>query len=97
MLELEKIQFLEKINSSKKCLCKQLFRFFFPSLLIYLFLFFQSPEAKIALERPRIPPLTNSKVPREIRQRYLDVFIDECLKNTSDHKLAFDMVGFTCT
>ncbi|XP_067413686.1 RNA exonuclease 1 homolog isoform X1 [Emydura macquarii macquarii] len=46
----------------------------------------QSPS----LKRPVIPTEFGAKVPTNIRQRYLNLFIDECLKFCSSSQEAFD-------
>ncbi|NWU12850.1 REXO1 exonuclease, partial [Cephalopterus ornatus] len=46
----------------------------------------QSPS----LQRPVIPTEFGAKVPTNIRQRYLNLFIDECLKFCSSSQEAFD-------
>ncbi|XP_072261060.1 RNA exonuclease 1 homolog isoform X2 [Pyxicephalus adspersus] len=43
-----------------------------------------------ALKRPVIPTEYGAKVPTSIRQRYLNIFIDECLKFCVSEKEAFD-------
>ncbi|XP_040178521.1 RNA exonuclease 1 homolog isoform X3 [Rana temporaria] len=43
-----------------------------------------------ALKRPVIPTEYGAKVPTSIRQRYLNIFIDECLKCCVSEKEAFD-------
>ncbi|XP_018427739.1 PREDICTED: RNA exonuclease 1 homolog, partial [Nanorana parkeri] len=43
-----------------------------------------------ALKRPVIPTEYGAKVPTNIRQRYLNIFIDECLKFCVSQKEAFD-------
>uniref|UniRef100_A0A8D0HAC0 RNA exonuclease 1 homolog n=1 Tax=Sphenodon punctatus TaxID=8508 RepID=A0A8D0HAC0_SPHPU len=43
-----------------------------------------------SLKRPMIPTEFGSKVPTNIRQRYLNFFIDECLKFCSSAQEAFD-------
>ncbi|RMC00814.1 hypothetical protein DUI87_22498 [Hirundo rustica rustica] len=43
-----------------------------------------------ALQRPVIPTEFGAKVPTNIRQRYLNLFIDECLKFCSSSQEAFD-------
>ncbi|XP_077188168.1 RNA exonuclease 1 homolog isoform X2 [Paroedura picta] len=43
-----------------------------------------------ALKRPVIPTEFGAKVPTNIRQRYLNLFIDECLKICSSQQEAFD-------
>ncbi|XP_068089964.1 RNA exonuclease 1 homolog isoform X3 [Hyperolius riggenbachi] len=42
------------------------------------------------LKRPVIPVEYGAKVPTTIRQRYLNMFIDECLKFCCSHQEAFD-------
>ncbi|XP_042335819.1 RNA exonuclease 1 homolog [Sceloporus undulatus] len=42
------------------------------------------------LKRPVIPTEFGAKVPTNIRQRYLNLFIDECLKSCSSQQEAFD-------
>lgn len=44
------------------------------------------------LQRPVIPTEFGAKVPTNIRQRYLNLFIDECLKFCSSSQEAFDKV-----
>ncbi|KAG1706978.1 RNA exonuclease 1 [Nymphon striatum] len=46
--------------------------------------------AAASAKRPTIPISFGSKVPSNIRQRYLNIFIDECLKIYPDHQDAFD-------
>lgn len=43
-----------------------------------------------SLKRPVIPAEFGAKVPTNIRQRYLNLFIDECLKIASSEQEAFD-------
>ncbi|KFO84889.1 RNA exonuclease 1, partial [Buceros rhinoceros silvestris] len=43
-----------------------------------------------SLQRPVIPTEFGAKVPTNIRQRYLNLFIDECLKFCSSSQEAFD-------
>ncbi|XP_038239741.1 RNA exonuclease 1 homolog isoform X2 [Dermochelys coriacea] len=43
-----------------------------------------------SLKRPVIPTEFGAKVPTNIRQRYLNLFIDECLKFCSSSREAFD-------
>ncbi|KFP83524.1 RNA exonuclease 1, partial [Acanthisitta chloris] len=43
-----------------------------------------------SLQRPVIPAEFGAKVPTNIRQRYLNLFIDECLKFCSSSQEAFD-------
>ncbi|XP_053155860.1 RNA exonuclease 1 homolog isoform X2 [Hemicordylus capensis] len=43
-----------------------------------------------ALKRPVIPTEFGAKVPTNIRQRYLNLFIDECLKSCPSQQEAFD-------
>ncbi|NXF79902.1 REXO1 exonuclease, partial [Sclerurus mexicanus] len=45
-----------------------------------------------SLQRPVIPTEFGAKVPTNIRQRYLNLFIDECLKFCSSSQEAFDKV-----
>ncbi|KAJ7425011.1 RNA exonuclease 1 like protein [Willisornis vidua] len=45
------------------------------------------------LQRPVIPTEFGAKVPTNIRQRYLNLFIDECLKFCSSSQEAFDKVS----
>nr|XP_028569290.1 RNA exonuclease 1 homolog isoform X1 [Podarcis muralis] len=42
------------------------------------------------LKRPVIPTEFGAKVPTNIRQRYLNLFIDECLKSCTSQQEAFD-------
>lgn len=42
--------------------------------------------------RPTIPTEYGSKVPSNVRQRYLNQFVDECLRIYPDEKDAFDRV-----
>ncbi|XP_066492335.1 RNA exonuclease 1 homolog [Tiliqua scincoides] len=42
------------------------------------------------LKRPVIPTEFGAKVPTNIRQRYLNLFIDECLKSSPSQQEAFD-------
>ncbi|XP_044309362.1 RNA exonuclease 1 homolog isoform X2 [Varanus komodoensis] len=42
------------------------------------------------LKRPVIPTEYGARVPTNIRQRYLNLFIDECLKMNLSHQEAFD-------
>ncbi|KAG6934795.1 RNA exonuclease 1 -like protein [Chelydra serpentina] len=44
----------------------------------------------VSLKRPVIPTEFGAKVPTNIRQRYLNLFIDECLKFCSSSQEAFD-------
>lgn len=45
-----------------------------------------------SLKRPIIPTEFGAKVPTNIRQRYLETFIDECVKFCSSEEDAFQMV-----
>ncbi|XP_055514525.1 RNA exonuclease 1 homolog [Leucoraja erinacea] len=49
-----------------------------------------TPTLKSSLKRPTIPTEYGSKVPTNVRQRYLNVFIDECLKFCTSEQMAFD-------
>uniref|UniRef100_UPI00398E3FD3 RNA exonuclease 1 homolog isoform X1 n=1 Tax=Pristiophorus japonicus TaxID=55135 RepID=UPI00398E3FD3 len=49
-----------------------------------------APTLKSSLTRPTIPTEYGSKVPTNVRQRYLNVFIDECLKICGSEQTAFD-------
>ncbi|KAF4110082.1 RNA exonuclease 1 homolog isoform X2 [Onychostoma macrolepis] len=44
-----------------------------------------------AMKRPVIPAEFGAKVPTNVRQRYLNIFIDECLKFCSSEQHAFQM------
>ncbi|KAK9970786.1 hypothetical protein ABG768_026700 [Culter alburnus] len=44
-----------------------------------------------AMKRPVIPAEFGAKVPTNVRQRYLNIFIDECLKLCSSEQEAFQM------
>lgn len=44
------------------------------------------------MRRPVIPTEFGAKVPTNIRQRYLNTFIDECIKFCPSEDAAFDMV-----
>ncbi|XDV49192.1 hypothetical protein PO909_018490 [Leuciscus waleckii] len=44
-----------------------------------------------AMKRPVIPAEFGAKVPTNVRQRYLNIFIDECLKFNSSEQGAFQM------
>ncbi|XP_026098826.1 RNA exonuclease 1 homolog [Carassius auratus] len=44
-----------------------------------------------AMKRPVIPAEFGAKVPTNVRQRYLNIFIDECLKFCSSEQEAFQM------
>ncbi|KAI4872301.1 hypothetical protein NFI96_027729 [Prochilodus magdalenae] len=44
-----------------------------------------------SMKRPVIPTEFGAKVPTNVRQRYLNVFIDECLKFCPSEKAAFQM------
>ncbi|XP_026125384.1 RNA exonuclease 1 homolog [Carassius auratus] len=44
-----------------------------------------------AMKRPVIPAEFGAKVPTNVRQRYLNIFIDECLKFCSSEQQAFQM------
>lgn len=46
------------------------------------------------MKRPVIPTEFGAKVPTNIRQRYLNVFIDECLKFCRSEEAAVEMVSF---
>ncbi|GCB69239.1 hypothetical protein scyTo_0013941 [Scyliorhinus torazame] len=48
------------------------------------------PKNKSSLKRPTIPTEYGSKVPTNVRQRYLNVFIDECLKFCGSEQMAFE-------
>lgn len=45
------------------------------------------------MKRPVIPIEFGAKVPTNIRQRYLNTFIDECVKFCASEEAAFHMVG----
>lgn len=45
------------------------------------------------MKRPIIPTEFGAKVPTNIRQRYLNTFIDECVKFCQSEEVAFHMVG----
>ncbi|XP_078054479.1 RNA exonuclease 1 homolog isoform X2 [Mustelus asterias] len=49
-----------------------------------------APTLKSSLKRPTIPTEYGSKVPTNVRQRYLNVFIDECLKFCGSEQVAFE-------
>ncbi|XP_069784832.1 RNA exonuclease 1 homolog isoform X2 [Narcine bancroftii] len=49
-----------------------------------------TPTLKSSLKRPTIPAEYGSKVPTNVRQRYLNVFIDECLKIFRSEEMAYD-------
>ncbi|XP_067824414.1 RNA exonuclease 1 homolog [Heptranchias perlo] len=49
-----------------------------------------APTLKSSLKRPTIPTEYGSKVPTNVRQRYLNAFIDECLKICGSEQNAFD-------
>ncbi|XP_051893991.1 RNA exonuclease 1 homolog isoform X2 [Pristis pectinata] len=49
-----------------------------------------TPTLKSSLKRPTIPTEYGSKVPTNVRQRYLNVFIDECLKICGSEQMAYD-------
>ncbi|XP_038632532.1 RNA exonuclease 1 homolog [Scyliorhinus canicula] len=49
-----------------------------------------APTLKSSLKRPTIPTEYGSKVPTNVRQRYLNVFIDECLKFCGSEQMAFE-------
>ncbi|XP_041060402.1 RNA exonuclease 1 homolog isoform X2 [Carcharodon carcharias] len=49
-----------------------------------------APTLKPSLKRPTIPTEYGSKVPTNVRQRYLNVFIDECLKFCGSEQMAFE-------
>ncbi|XP_059847067.1 RNA exonuclease 1 homolog [Hypanus sabinus] len=49
-----------------------------------------APTVKSSLKRPTIPTEYGSKVPTNVRQRYLNVFIDECLKTCGSEQMAYD-------
>lgn len=62
----------------------------------FFFYFFQSSSMK----RPVIPSEFGAKVPTNIRQRYLNTFIDECVKFCPSEEAAFQMVNiihFCCS
>lgn len=44
------------------------------------------------MKRPVIPTEFGAKVPTNIRQRYLNAFIDECVKFCPSEDVAFQMV-----
>lgn len=44
------------------------------------------------MKRPVIPTEFGAKVPTNVRQRYLNNFIDECMKFCPSEDLAFQMV-----
>lgn len=56
-----------------------------------LCLFFSIQSA--SMKRPVIPAEFGAKVPTNIRQRYLTVFIDECLKFCLSEEEAYQMVS----
>lgn len=45
------------------------------------------------MKRPIIPTEFGAKIPTNIRQRYLNTFIDECVKFCPSEDVAFQMVG----
>ncbi|XP_048416128.1 RNA exonuclease 1 homolog isoform X2 [Stegostoma tigrinum] len=49
-----------------------------------------APTLKSSLKRPTIPTEYGSKVPTNVRQRYLNVFIDECLKFCRSEEIAYE-------
>lgn len=53
-----------------------------------------SPQSS-SMKRPVIPTEFGAKVPTGVRQRYLNLFIDECLKFCSSEPTAFQMVNNT--
>lgn len=59
--------------------------------MLSLFWLFQSSSMK----RPVIPIEFGAKVPNNIRQRYLNAFVDECLKFCPSQDVAFQMVRIT--
>lgn len=44
------------------------------------------------MKRPIIPTEFGAKIPTNIRQRYLNTFIDECVKFCPSEDVAFQMV-----
>lgn len=51
------------------------------------------PLQSSSLKRPIIPIEFGAKIPTNIRQRYLNTFIDECVKFCPSEDVAFQMVG----
>ena len=45
-----------------------------------------------AVKRPRLSLTVNAKIPTSLRQKFLNSFIDEHLKMTSDPQQAYDKV-----
>lgn len=58
-----------------------------PRTLCHFSFFLQS------LKKPIIPKEFGGKVPTVIRQRYLNLFIEECLKFCSSNQEAIEKVG----
>lgn len=63
------------------------------NLVFCLGFFFFSPRQSSSLKRPIIPTEFGAKIPTNIRQRYLNTFIDECVKFCPSEDVAFQMVG----
>lgn len=54
---------------------------------------FDSLPQSSSMKRPIIPTDFGAKVPTNVRQRYLNIFIDECVKFCPAEDAAFQMVG----
>ncbi len=74
-----------------KCTVCLICRMWFTVCALFLFQLFQSSSIK----RPIIPTEFGAKVPTNIRQRYLNTFIDECVKFCPSEEVAFQMVKIT--
>lgn len=51
-----------------------------------------SSSSSIVIKKPMVFPEIGSKVPTNLRQRYLDLFVEECLKLDSNKQKAYDRV-----
>lgn len=52
-----------------------------------------TPATSQSLKKPIIPKEFGGKVPTAIRQRYLNMFLEECLKSCSSSEEAVEKVG----
>lgn len=64
----------------------------FGSFYSFIFKSVVSHFQSSSMKRPVIPTEFGAKVPTNIRQRYLNTFIDECVKFCSSEDVAFQMV-----
>jgi RNA exonuclease 1 len=52
-----------------------------------------SSSSSALIKKPTVFPEIGSKVPINLRQRYLDLFIEECIKLESNKQKAYDRVS----